>query len=433
MNSPSLADSRRARFGMFFLLYFCQGIPLGLAMVAIPAWLAQGGVSTAKIAGVTSAAFLPWGIKMFNGLIMERYAYLPMGRRRGWLLGAQLLIFISLAAFIVLTPRQDQLILITALLFAMNVGATFQDAAIDGIAVDVTPEAERGRVNSFMAGGQILGISGSGAAAGYLLTRYGLQGAVLPGLCVIGVSLIAVSLVLERAGEKALPWTKGTAAQHVSDDIGMRWWPLLRRVFGAMKDKRIAALLTAMTSYGAFAGILTLAAPVYGVKALGWTAEQASNLLSLSGLAAGVIGLVFFGLAIDRLGTRRVGTATFLFLVLLWAAFALAAPNSSNVFTGAIAASYVILQALFIAMCAVAMRFCRADVAASQFALLMALPNLSRAATTNLVDPLVKSGGYDYVWMALAIIPVIGLGAWALAERNWPLTAKNARPAMIDS
>ncbi|MEM6834653.1 MAG: hypothetical protein AAF562_13645, partial [Pseudomonadota bacterium] len=79
-----LADNQLLRFITFFLLYACQGVPIGLTLIAVPAWMAAEGQSAGVIASVTSTALLPWGIKMFNGLIMERYAFLPMGRRRAW-------------------------------------------------------------------------------------------------------------------------------------------------------------------------------------------------------------------------------------------------------------------------------------------------------------------------------------------------------------
>ena len=37
---PALSERRRLRLAGFFLMYVSQGIPFGLVMTAIPAWLA---------------------------------------------------------------------------------------------------------------------------------------------------------------------------------------------------------------------------------------------------------------------------------------------------------------------------------------------------------------------------------------------------------
>ncbi|NQX94584.1 MAG: hypothetical protein HRT64_06655 [Erythrobacter sp.] len=36
---PSLAENKFARFAAAIILYFMQGVPIGLGLIAIPAWL----------------------------------------------------------------------------------------------------------------------------------------------------------------------------------------------------------------------------------------------------------------------------------------------------------------------------------------------------------------------------------------------------------
>ncbi len=71
-------------------MYFAQGIPQGLLAIAIPAWLASQGVSAADIGSYLAVIVLPWAFKLVTGPLMDRYEFLPMGRRRPWVIGAQL-------------------------------------------------------------------------------------------------------------------------------------------------------------------------------------------------------------------------------------------------------------------------------------------------------------------------------------------------------
>ena len=84
-----LTDSKRLRVMALVLLYLTQGFPLGLFNIAIPAWMASQGVGAGEIAAVVATSALPWSLKLAKGFILDRYAYLPMGRRRAWIIGAQ--------------------------------------------------------------------------------------------------------------------------------------------------------------------------------------------------------------------------------------------------------------------------------------------------------------------------------------------------------
>jgi PAT family beta-lactamase induction signal transducer AmpG len=85
-----LAESSRTRYFACSSMYFAQGIPYGLMNIAIPAWLASEGVEAGEIASFLSIIILPWAFKLLSGPLMDRFQFRPMGRRRPWVLGAQL-------------------------------------------------------------------------------------------------------------------------------------------------------------------------------------------------------------------------------------------------------------------------------------------------------------------------------------------------------
>ena len=91
-----LSTSSHARYFTGALAYFAQGIPKGLLHIALPAWLAVEGVAPATIAGFLGVIMLPWAFKLLVGPLMDHYEYLPMGKRRPWVLTMQLGMVISL-------------------------------------------------------------------------------------------------------------------------------------------------------------------------------------------------------------------------------------------------------------------------------------------------------------------------------------------------
>jgi PAT family beta-lactamase induction signal transducer AmpG len=92
---PSLSDNSFLRYVNFIALYFAQGIPEGMLTFGIPAWLAMNGKTPGEIAGFTVIAVLPWSFKFIVAPMMDRYTYLPMGRKRPWILMGQIGLVLS--------------------------------------------------------------------------------------------------------------------------------------------------------------------------------------------------------------------------------------------------------------------------------------------------------------------------------------------------
>ncbi len=80
--SFTLANNARVRYATGSIMYFAQGIPMGLLSIAIPVWLASQGVSASQIGSYLAVIVLPWAFKLITGPLMDRYEFLPMGRRR---------------------------------------------------------------------------------------------------------------------------------------------------------------------------------------------------------------------------------------------------------------------------------------------------------------------------------------------------------------
>ena len=98
MTFAYLTQTRWLRLASFTAFYYAQGVPIGLLSIALPAWLAEHGSTLAEIASYTGIVMLPWGFKLIAGPLMDRFAFPAMGRRRPWVMGAQLGLTLSMAA-----------------------------------------------------------------------------------------------------------------------------------------------------------------------------------------------------------------------------------------------------------------------------------------------------------------------------------------------
>ena len=104
-----LANSPRLRYATGAMMYFAQGIPYGLLGITIPAWLASQGVSAGDIGSYLAVIVLPWAFKLITGPLMDRYQFLAMGKRRPWVLSAQLGMCLSLLALMLIENPAEQI------------------------------------------------------------------------------------------------------------------------------------------------------------------------------------------------------------------------------------------------------------------------------------------------------------------------------------
>src|SRR5690606_19414013 len=134
---------------------------------------AANGASAADVGFVLGLTALPWSLKLVNGFIMDRYTLLAMGRRRIWLIGAQLTMVLLFLVCALAAPDVKDIVLLGVIGFAVNAATTFQDVAVDGLAVDIMEEEERARASGMMFGGQAIGMSLSTALSGAAIAAYG--------------------------------------------------------------------------------------------------------------------------------------------------------------------------------------------------------------------------------------------------------------------
>ena len=417
-----LAERSRVRYATGSILYFAQGIPQGLLSIAIPAWLAAQGVGAGQIASYLAVIVLPWAFKLVTGPVMDRFQYPAMGRRRPWVLGAQLGLTLSLLLLGLVEDPGEQIGLLMFLGLLVNSFAATQDVAVDGMAIDLTPVDEQGRLNAFMSFGKAIGWAGTSAVSGVLLVTFGMAVTALVAASVAGLVLLAFVFVVERRGERKLPWTPGEAVSERQTAAS------LKAVFSGLNKVLWSRASVVVMGIMAFDGLVTgygqALMPIAAVQVFGYTTPQWSQLVAVMGLLGAGLALGL-GPLIDRFGAKRM---LFLTVSLVGAhAFVIAQTQflwQDTLYVRVILSVWVLmLPVTMVCVIALAMAVVSSENSATQFAIYMSVANLGHAGGSKLFGLVADHASYPQNYMLLgalvaAMILVIVLHRHRHAEAN---------------
>lgn len=149
---PALTENTFLRYLSFAILYVAQGIPEGMAYFCIPAWMAMNEKSALEIGAYLGVIGVPWSFKIFIAPFMDRFTFLPMGRRRPWVIVGQLGLIVSFITMAFVPDPLNQLKLLMLTGFLLGFFGAFQDVAVDGMAIDIVPVHQQARANGLMWG-----------------------------------------------------------------------------------------------------------------------------------------------------------------------------------------------------------------------------------------------------------------------------------------
>jgi PAT family beta-lactamase induction signal transducer AmpG len=399
-------------------MYFAQGIPYGLMNIAVPAWLASQGVGAGQIASFLAVIILPWAFKLLSGPLMDRYQFPPMGRRRPWVLGAQLGMTLSFFSLVLVDNPAEQVGLLTLLGLFINVFAATQDVAVDGMAIDVTPVDEQGRLNGFMVFGKAIGWGITSAVTGTLLVTFGLGVTAVAAAAVQAVVLLGFMMTMERRGERRLPWSSGDAVSERR--AGQSFAKVVQGLNAVLWTRVSLILMTIMLFDGFIGGYGHALMPIAAIKLFGYTTPQWSQLVAAMGLAGAAVALVL-GPMIDRFGAKRMLILT----ISLVAAHAFLLAETQYLWKDAtyvkvMLAAWVLLGPVtMVCMIALAMTICSSATSATQFAIYMSLANLGSSAGSKTYGLIAERTSYVEAYLLLGAI-TIGLIALIFFHRHRP-------------
>jgi len=404
------------RIAAVLLLGFSSGLPLALTAGTLQAWLAVENVDITTI-GFFTLAGQPYIYKFLWAPFMDRFAPPVFGRRRGWILVAQIALLVAIAFMGTLSPRDTPWLLGGTALVVAFLSAS-QDVVVDAYRTDVLHESERGAGAAIFVMGYRVAMLVSGGLALVLADQvFGWSGMYFLMAVMMIVGMVATWFAPEPEDAGRAPASLSAAFVE----------PL--REFLSRNGAWLLLLLIVLYKLGdAFAGTLTTAFLIRGV---GFSATEVGAIYKVLGLGATITGALAGGAWMAGLGLYRalmifgvlqaVTNLGFMALAITGKSYALmvAVVAAENLCGGMGTAAFVALL----------MTLCNHRFSATQYALLSALAAVGRVYVGPASGYLVVAIGWAPFFFFTFLIALPGLWLlWLLRVRLEPAPAAVTAP-----
>ncbi len=400
----TLSQSRPLRYGVFLYLYIMQGIPSGFYLTALTNYFTAEGVKPNVVGSFIAIIGLPWAFQFVWGPLIDRFQGSPMGRRKPWVVGSQLMTVFASCVLLLVGNPVAQISTLAWLFCLRSVFAAIQDASVDAMAITVIPEDERGRVNAFMRAGFLIGTGIGAAVFATLLRQYGFHGAALAQVGCLLTGVLLMLFIRERPGDRLLPTFRNSSTpigpfgssninkpglqpnadwpdrNNGSHDFRWLFTELFRGLFSRQSLLLFGAIILAYTSNALF----LRAYNHHLIEELGWLDTDVSVLTGTYGMVAATAIALTGGYLADRLGARRLLVLMLGLVALYLIGFNLLSDLwvRRDVARTGLVALYFMDPAVSAAAMPVLMGICRKGVEGSQFTTYMAFVNLCDIAGT---------------------------------------------------
>lgn len=300
MTSPSKRPSLRAivtdkTLALMLALGFGSGLPFLLILGTQAARLAEAKVPIETIALISWVAFC-YALKFLWAPLIDTLDVpllaAMLGRRRAWLLTAQIAVMVGLLGLAVGDPAHSLAWIIGCAAFTGFAGAT-QDIVVDGWRIDVAPPERQGVMAATYNLGYRLALICAGAGALYIADFAGWRQAYV-AMAVLMLIPIVAGLLAPRLPERArragapAPSTAKTFAEPIAD-LFQRYGRWLFVILLLVALYRLPDFLTGV-----------IANPLY-IK-LGFSKSDIATMSKLYGVWIGIAGAFAGGITITRLG-----------------------------------------------------------------------------------------------------------------------------------
>jgi len=305
-------------------LGFASGLPLMLVAGTLSTWLREAEVSRSAI-GLFAFVFAPYTFKFAWAPFMDRLPLPPLttwlGRRRGWMLAAQLGLMVSIWGLGRTDPTSD-LALVAAMALAVAFFSASQDVVIDAYRVESLPEHKLGAG----AGVMVLGYR-----VGMFAATWGALRLADAGDWALAYTVMAALVAVGMATTLAVPEPPGSTFAHPAGRRGLTAW-LESAVVEPFTDffrrhgVRVAVMVLVLISvFKASDVLLTLLANPFYID-MGFTKAQIADVTKLFGVWMTIAGGLIGGVVVFRLGILRsmvvaavlMAGSNLMFAVLTW-------------------------------------------------------------------------------------------------------------------
>jgi PAT family beta-lactamase induction signal transducer AmpG len=319
---PALSQSRFLRFLMLGALYFAQGVPTGFVGVAYVVLLADHGLNNQQIGMAMGLAAIPWAFKIIIGLLIDRVATTRFGRRRPFILLAQLGMGATLLLLLLVDPQRELPSVGLVLLFC-SAFAAFQDVSVDGLAVDLLQPEEMSTGNGAMLAGRSVGFS-VGGGGGVVIAKHLGWPALFCGItALIWAVMLFLILVRERPRDEVDParerrkltWAELRSSFSFAEPLLGIALGMLGPISGALITNVLTRMLRvdlklSMEVIGTLEGVVFPLAAAAGGFTGGWLASRLGMRKAIGALLLGLAGAV----AVFALASGHRSSLTFLTL-----------------------------------------------------------------------------------------------------------------------
>lgn len=393
-----------------FFLGFGSGLPFLLVGYTLSIWLRTAGWGLGPI-GLVSFISLLYVLKFVWSPLLDAHR-LPLfgrlGRRRGWLFPAQLLLIVGLACMALVGPAQSVPLFLALVALTALAGAT-QDTMIDAYRIEIAPLQAQAALAATYTLGYRIGLICGGAVALYL-SEFSWRAAYL-----VMAALVVVPLVTTLIAHEPEP----PVDEHAHKlDIGADYIQPFRDFFRRNGWALGLALL-------AFVGLFKLPDQMLGVIAgpfyidSGFTTGDIATVSKVYGIWVGIAGAFGGGIAVAAWGMRRTLVVAALALALSNLLYILMAVYPGQLWTFIATISGDNLSQGFAGTVLVAFMSGLSDkhYTATQYALLSSLAFLPGKLVGGVSGYIVAAWGYIgfFVFSAVSIVPTLLLMAWL-----WP-------------
>lgn len=376
--------SRTFRYSMFGMLYFVQGIIVAFTGNFAKPYLNTFNIDADLIGLLFTLLLVPFIFKIFYGMISDRVNLFGRGHRLPYIVVALLVSLLGILVAGFVNPGANYPLFLALIVLASFAVALF-DTTADALAVDITPLAEQGRVQSIMTSGRAVGIIVMSLLIGWIATTLGYFWVFVIIAVLMALPLFWVLQVQEpprAASRPSFEWRAFRALLSpqylVFAAYGILSWVAYQGVEGLVTfymSEELQAVETQIGAYGALKGVGT----VLGALGTSWLIARTGRRTTAMIVAALVsLGGVVFSFAGSVTAVLTLAIFWGLVLGLHWTVYMVLSMTRTD-----------------------------ARIAGSMFAISMAVSNIGSALGDGIATGLTDNIGFVNVFRALALLNLI--------------------------
>jgi PAT family beta-lactamase induction signal transducer AmpG len=392
---------------------FSSGLPFLLVAGTLAFWLKKSGIALSEITAIASAG-MAYALKFLWAPLLDHWK-LPLfnrlGRRRGWLLFAQIGVVVSLLGMVWSTP-ENLVIFVPAALGVAIFGAT-QDIAVDAYRIEIAPIEAQGALVATYSLGYRLGLLLSFAFAATLADHIPWPSVYALMAAAMLIPIVANLMAREPDPVPTIPRSWLAALRYSVVDPFVDFF----RRYG-LRLGGVTLLFILIYKIPEQATIGGITSPFY--LDMGFTQTQIGVVTKVFGVIVSIVGTFLAGAAIARWGFWQpllvaivtCGCSNLAYLLLLG--------NHGNIAVFSMVIFTENLTLGFLGPCTVTFlsSLVNREHTATQYSLLSSLVNITGKVLGIFAGKIVTESGYANYFL-ITVLPVLPAALLGLVLWKW--------------